>query len=302
MSIVMKIGEVLTGVAVDDNYSETELVIIPDREPPPEASSDGSRNPSPPEPSGDGSEPEPDSNSESNSKLPAEADELDGEPIFAAVFLRMALERGCTVGVIGITSGRNEPLGDQVSPNDPRAQGWMLLARCPDSDEDGICAEVIWRDRAAIGDFIQQHADRLPKSAPELPPQARKSSSASAERRVSGLRPEVNDGTAPPKPNRQTLPDWRRHPEEYGVALLHADAHKAMEVADAIFTSFFAITEASENPLETAKQMSSGYPPIMHKLYEMRERIAELEAENDRLKITLRDQARSEAGAEAEAI
>jgi hypothetical protein len=84
--------------------------------------------------------------------------------------------------------------------------------------------------------------------------------------------------------------------------LLHADSHKAMEVAGAIFTAFFAITEASENPLETAKQMSSGCPPIMHKLYEMRERIAELEAENDRLKATLRDQARSQAGAEAEAI
>jgi hypothetical protein len=42
MSIVMKIGEMLTGVAVDDNYSETELVITPDPEPPPEASPDGS--------------------------------------------------------------------------------------------------------------------------------------------------------------------------------------------------------------------------------------------------------------------
>jgi hypothetical protein len=61
MSIVMKFREVLTGVAVDDNYSETELEITPAPEPPPEASSDGSRNPSPPEPSGDGSEPKPDS-------------------------------------------------------------------------------------------------------------------------------------------------------------------------------------------------------------------------------------------------
>jgi hypothetical protein len=230
------------GVAVDDNYSESDSVIAPDPEPPPEASPDGSRNPSPPEPSEDGSEPEPDSNSESNSELPAEADELDGEPILAAVFLRMALDRGCTVSVIGITSGRNEPRSDQVSPNDARAQGWMLLARCPNSDEDGIYAEVIWRDRAVIEDFIQQHT----RHAPEHPRQG-----SEAEPRASAKGGSSSAATAPPKPDRQTqqtLPDWRKDPEEYGVALLHADSHKAMEVADAIFTAFFMITGATENP------------------------------------------------------
>jgi hypothetical protein len=65
------------------------------------------------------------------------------------------------------------------------------------------------------------------------------------------------------------------------VALLARDSHKAVEVADAILSAF-AITEASDNPLETANRMSS-CPRIVAEAIEARKRVAELVTERDRL-------------------
>ena len=185
MSIVMKNRRGADGRRRGRQLFRNKLVITPDPEPPPEASSDGSRNPSPPEPSGDGSEP----------------------------------EQQC----IGGTS----------------------------------CL---------------------------------------------GASPEVNDGTALPKPNRQTLPDWRRDPENMVRRCCTRTSAKRRWRWPMPFSLRFSPSpkrarthwrrptkcrRVSRRPRTQSKKCGTG---------------SELEAENARLNATLRDQTRSEARAETEAI
>jgi hypothetical protein len=237
---------------------------------------------------------------------PAEADELSGFPNLTAVVVQHYVrEEKCAVALIGITSDRGEFVGDQVPPDDPRAKGWMVLLHHPNGSSAAY-ADLIWRDRAAAEAFIQEAASYsesiieppYPESiteppasdpteqsgdgSPEPPPA---DPSPPAEPSGDGSRTEQQpkrESTKGEPPKRNPLPDWRKDPEAYGVALLARDSRKAVEVADAILSALFAITEASDIPLETANRMSS-CPRIVAEAIEARKRVAELVTERDRL-------------------
>jgi hypothetical protein len=133
--------------------------------------------------------------------------------------------------------------------------------------------------------FIENYVQWLPRRDSPQDPAPDHASGPRLETRRSAKPPKEPPRSAQeesPRGQREPLPDWRKDPEAYGVALLARDSHKAVEVADAILSALLAITEASDNPLETANRMSS-YPRIVVEAIEARKRVAELVTERDRL-------------------